>query len=194
MRCIFLDHDGVICLSNNWGGRAKKWSKYRSENPESSSDKRDAPVEVRFDDFDEKAVRILNQILEETGAEIVVSSDWKRWANVEEMGEYYESKGIIKKPIALTPDLGECTWENPERESWVWSPRWDLEMSRVVEIRQYLHDHPEITHWVAIDDLHLGKTDESWKNWGLTNFVLTPRSNEGIKQSGIKEKVIKYLK
>jgi hypothetical protein len=194
MRCIFLDHDGVICLSNNWGGRTKKWSKYRSENPESSSDKRDAPVEVRFDDFDEKAVRILNKILEETGAEIVVSSDWKRWASVEEMGEYYESKGIIRKPIALTPDLGDCTWENPERESWVWSPRWDLEMSRVVEIRQYLHDHPEITHWVAIDDLHLGKTDESWKNWGLTNFVLTPRSNEGIKQSGIKEKVIKYLK
>ena len=194
MKCIFLDHDGVICLSNNWGGRTKKWSKYRSENPESSSDKRDAPVEVRFDDFDEKAVRILNQILEETGAEIVVSSDWKRWANVEEMGEYYESKGIIRKPIALTPDLGDCTWENPERESWVWSPRWDLEMSRVVEIRQYLYDHPEITHWVAIDDLHLGKTDESWKNWGLDNFVLTPRSNEGIKQSGIKEKVIKYLK
>ena len=194
MKCIFLDNDGVICLSNNWGGRAKKWSKYRSENPESSSDKRDAPVEVRFDDFDEKAVSILNQILEETGAEIVVSSDWKRWANVEEMGEYYESKGIIRKPIALTPDLGDCTWENPERESWVWSPRWDLEMSRVVEIRQYLYDHPEITHWVAIDDLHLGKTDESWKNWGLDNFVLTPRSNEGIKQSGIKEKVVKYLK
>ena len=194
MKCIFLDHDGVICLSNNWGGRAKKWSKYRSENPESSSDKRDAPVEVRFDDFDEKAVRILNQILEETGAEIVVSSDWKRWANVEEMGEYYESKGIIRKPIALTPDLGECTWENPERESWVWSPRWDLEISRVVEIRQYLYDHPEITHWVAVDDLDMGKTDESWKNWGLDNFVLTPRSNEGIKQSGIKEKILKYLK
>ena len=194
MRCIFLDHDGVICLSTNWGGRTKKWSKYRSENPESSSDKRDAPVEVRFDDFDEKAVRILNQILEETGAEIVVSSDWKRWANVEEMGEYYESKDIIRKPIALTPDLGDCTWENEDRENWVWSPRWDLEMSRVVEIRQYLHDHPEITHWVAIDDLHLGKTDESWKNWGLTNFVLTPRSNEGIKQSGIKEKILKYLK
>ena len=193
-KCIFMDHDGVICLSNNWGGRTKKWSKYRSENPESSSDKRDAPVEVRFDDFDEKAVRILNQILEETGAEIVVSSDWKRWANVEEMGEYYESKGIIRKPIALTPDLGDCTWENEDRENWVWSPRWDLEMSRVVEIRQYLHDHPEITHWVAIDDLHLGKTDESWKNWGLTNFVLTPRSNEGIKQSGIKEKILKYLK
>ena len=194
MKCIFLDHDGVICLSNNWGGRTKKWSKYRSGNPESSSDKRDAPVEVRFDDFDEKAVRILNQILEETGAEFVVSSDWKRWANVEEMGEYYESQGIIRKPIALTQDLGDCTWENEERESWFWTTRWDLEMTRVVEIRQYLYDHPEITHWVAIDDLDMGKNGEPWKNWGLNNFVLTPRSNEGIKQSGIKEKILKYLK
>ena len=191
MKCIFLDHDGVICLSNNWGGRSKKWAKYRSANPEASTDKMNAPVSVRFDDFDEKAVRVLNQILEETGAEIVVSSDWKRWANVEEMGEYYESQGIIKKPIALTPDLGECTWYT--NDVWVWSAKWDLEMSRVIEIKQYLHDHPEITHWVAIDDLNMGK-DEDWKDWGLDNFVLTPRSNEGIKQSSIKGRVLKFLK
>ena len=191
MKCIFLDHDGVICLSNNWGGRTKKWAKYRSANPEASTDKMNAPVSVRFDDFDEKAVRVLNQILEETGAEIVVSSDWKRWANVEEMGEYYESQGIIKKPIALTPDLGECTWYT--NDVWVWSAKWDLEMSRVIEIKQYLHDHPEITHWVAIDDLNMGK-DEDWKDWGLDNFVLTPRSNEGIKQSSIKGRVLKFLR
>jgi hypothetical protein len=194
MKVIFLDHDGVICLSNNWGGRSKKWAKYRSANPEASTDKMDAPVSVRFDDFDGKAVQVLNKILEETGAEIVVSSDWKGWANVEEMGEYYESQGIIKKPIALTTNLADCTWENEEKESWFWNPRWDLEMTRVVEIRQYLHDHPEITHWVAVDDLDMGKNGEPWKNWGLDNFVLTPRSNEGIKQSGIKEKILKYLK
>jgi hypothetical protein len=191
MKCIFMDHDGVLCLSNNWGGRSKKWAKYRSEYPESSSEKRDAPVSVRFDDFDEKAVRILNQILEESGAEIVVSSDWKGWANLEEMGEYYVSQGIIKKPIALTPNLGECTWYT--KDVWVWSPKWDLEMSRVIEIKQYLHDHPEITHWVAVDDLNMGK-DEDWKDWGLDNFVLTPRSNEGIKQSSIKGKILKHLK
>ena len=190
MKCIFMDHDGVICLSNNWGGRSKKWAKYRSANPESSLDRRHAPVDVRFDDFDEKSVRILNKILDETGAEVVVSSDWKRWANLEEMGEYYESQGISKKPIAFTPDLGKCTWHT--KDVWVWSPKWDLEMSRVIEIKQYLHDHPEITHWVAIDDLDMGK-DEDWKDWGLDNFVLTPRSNEGIKQSGVKEKILKFL-
>ena len=34
MKVIFLDNDGVICLSSNWGGRSKKWAKYRSANPE----------------------------------------------------------------------------------------------------------------------------------------------------------------
>ena len=190
MKVIFLDHDGVICLSTEWGGRYKKRKKINSQKLTTE----EMPVEYRFDNFNQKAIKVLNQILEETGAEIVVSSDWKRWATVEEMGEYYESKGIIKKPIAFTPNLGQCTWY----DNWAWSSEWDLEMTRVIEIKQYLHDHPEITHWVSIDDLDMGKTGVNWgskfeHDWALDNFVLTPKSNEGIKQSGIKEKVIKFL-
>jgi len=192
MKVLMLDNDGVICLSNNWGGRTKKWAKYRSANPDSSDDKKDAPVSVRFDDFDKKAIKILNEILEETGCEIVVSSDWKLHATLEELGDYYESQGIIKRPIAVTTNLGQCTWYNDQ--VWVWSPRWDLEMTRVIEITQYLHDHPEVTHWVAVDDLNMGKNGEDWKNWGIDNFVLTPKSNEGIKQLSIKEKILKFLK
>ena len=192
MKVLFLDNDGVICLSNNWGGRSKKWAKYRSANPDSSKERKDAPVSVRFDDFDKKAVKILNQIIEETGCEIVVSSDWKLHATLEELGDYYESQGIIKRPIALTTNLGQCTWYNDQ--VWIWSPRWDLEMTRVIEITQYLHDHPEVTHWVAVDDLNMGKNGEDWKNWGIDNFVLTPKSNEGIKQLSIKEKILKFLK
>ena len=37
----------------------------------------------------------------------------------------------------------------------------------------------------------LNKNGEDWKDWGLDNFVLTPMGAEGIKQSGIKEKIIK---
>ena len=190
MKVIFLDHDGVICLSSEWGGRFKKQNKWKGR--KLSMTTLEMPIEYRFDNFNQKAIKTLNEILEETGAEIVVSSDWKRWANVEEMGEYYESKGIIKKPIALTTNLGQCNWYN--NMTWIWSPRWDLEMTRVIEIKQYLHDHPEITHWVAVDDLDMGKNDESWKDWGLDNFVLTPLSTQGIKQSGIKDKILKFLK
>jgi len=189
MKTIFLDHDGVICLLTEWGSRHKKQQKWGERNTSMSMN--EIPLEYRFDNFNQKAINILNEILEETGAEIVVSSDWKNFATLEEMGEYYESKGIIKKPIAFTLNLGDCTWYN--EDVWIWNPKWDLEMSRVIEIRQYLHDHPEITHWVSIDDLNMGKNGESWKDWGLDNFVLTPNGNEGIKQSGIKEKIIKFL-
>jgi hypothetical protein len=188
MKVIFLDNDGVICLSHNWGGRSKKWAKYRSANPETSKQLNVAPVNVRFDDFDKKAIKILNEILEETGAEIVVSSDWRYHATLEELGDYYLSQGISKKPIGITKRLGECD----QPENFIWSRQWDLEQSRSLEILQYLRDNPEVTEWVAVDDLDMSNGEE-WKKWGLTNFVLTPKSTEGIKQSGIKEKVIKYL-
>jgi hypothetical protein len=192
MKVLFLDNDGVICLSNNWGGRTKKWANYRSENPDSSKVLKDAPVSVRFDDFDKKAIKILNEIIEETGCEIVVSSDWKLHATLEELGEYYESQGIIKKPIALTPNIQNC---KDIESTIIWSPRWELEQIRTIEIKQYLHNHPEVTHWVSVDDLKMGKIGEPWKDeWAIDNFVLTPKSNEGIKQSGVKEKILKFLK
>jgi hypothetical protein len=193
MKVIFLDHDGVICLATEFGGRFKKQTEAKRKLSQSIES---LPVDARFDNFNKKAIVILNEILEETNAEIVVSSDWKRWASVDEMGEYYESQGIKKKPIGFTKKVMEC--EIPE--NFVWSPKWELEQERSIEINQYLKDNPQITHWVSVDDLNMGipQTHDSWgemvMDWGLTNFVLTPRSREGIKQSGIKEKILEFLK
>ena len=47
MKVIFLDNDGVICLSNNWGSRSKKAQEYRAKNgieQRLSSSNRDLPV------------------------------------------------------------------------------------------------------------------------------------------------------
>jgi hypothetical protein len=187
MKVIFLDNDGVICLSNNWGGRAKKWKKFKKLNPEVKNDKM-APVDIRFDNFDKKSIKVLNEILTETGAELVVSSDWKLHATLEELGEYYLSQGIIKKPIAFTPNLDE--FDSITNDLFMWK-RW-LERKRILEIQEYLEKNPNIETWVAIDDLNM--SPEANGNYGLKNFVLTPRSDEGIKQSGIKEKLLSYLK
>ena len=196
MKVIFLDNDGVICLSNNWGERAKKWANFKRDNPEVEFT--DRPVKCRFDDFDDKAVKVLNEILEETGAEIVVSSDWRLHANLEELGEYYESQGIIKKPFAVTDifkDIFPKEWN-------AFRYRAELELERSMEIGHWLQNHPEVTSWVAIDDLNMSpeflskyfsNSEDEDKNPGLSNFVLTPRSREGIKQSGVKEKVLKFL-
>ena len=133
--------------------------------------------------------KILNEILEETGAEIVVSSDWKLHATLEELGEYYEQQGIIKKPIAFTDSILYDDYED-----FPWHRKCELEQTRSLEIAQYLGLNTVITHWVAIDDLNMSLQSEGDNEWGLKNFVLTPINNEGIKQTGIKDKILNFLK
>ena len=201
MKVIFLDNDGVICLANNWGSRHKKQKEWGGM--KLSMRGREIPLEYRFDDFDKKAVKVLNEIIEETGAEIVVSSDWRFHANLEELGDYYESQGIIKRPIDVTEKFHFTNWLEEDfikdHGEFPWSRQDDLEQQRHFEIKRWLRDHPEVTHWVAVDDLHMGTKVEASsygpfdRDWGLENFVWTPRDWEGIKQSGKKEKILKFL-
>jgi hypothetical protein len=193
MKVLFLDHDGVICLSQQWGSRDKKQRAASIDGINLPI--REVPIEYRFDSFDKKAVAVLNSIIEETGCEIVVSSDWKKWATVQEMGLYYKNQGIIKKPIAFTKDLDDCTIDYNAMEQ---SEEWKLEQERSIEIKQFLLDHPDITHWVAVDDLNMAKegpyyTTPFIHDWALDNFAHTPLSNEGIKQIGVKKAILKHL-
>ena len=196
MKVIFLDNDGVICLASNWGSRHKKQKKWGGM--KLSMRGSDIPLEYRFDNFDKKAIDILNQILTESGAEIVVSSDWRFHATLEELGNYYESQGICKRPIATTgmfKDLFPKEWSSLRFRA-------ELELERSMEIQHWIDEHPEITRWVAIDDLNMSvdflgeqfsASDGSNNKPGLTNFVWTPRSYEGIKQLGLREKVLQFL-
>jgi len=158
MKILFLDHDGVICLSSEWGSRYK--------NKEG--------LDSVFDRFNEKAIKVLNEIIEETDCEIVISSDWRFHASLSQMRELYKIRGIIKQPIGYT--------------GYVKSNSADLEWARATEINNWLdtHDTKSVMKWVAVDDLDM-------LTWLTDNFVRTPRSSEGIKQSGIKEKIIKIL-
>lgn len=183
MKILFLDHDGVICLANNWGSRFKKQKRSIAE---TVADK-DLPVELRFDNFDQKAIKVLNSIIEQTDAEIAISSDWRTWATLEELGEFYLSQGIIKKPIAVTPlmkDFDDNTFQLFHYKRW-------YERIRILEIQEWLKNNP-VEKWVAVDDLNM--SPEANGGYGLENFVLTPRSTEGIKQLGKKEEILRYLK
>lgn len=184
MKVIFLDHDGVICLQNNWGSRfTKQKDFYRGKHkPES---KMDIPIDVRFDSFDTKAILVLNRILEMSGAEIVCSSDWRYYATLDEMKEYYLSQGIIKGPIDFTPKTNQI-----EPEILLQNSSTSLEIERAFEIKYWLSKHPEVTHWVAVDDLNM---TNGYYQKGLDNFVLTPKSLEGIKQSGVEKKILAFL-
>lgn len=188
MKIMFLDFDGVMCLSHEWGGRKRKKHKFYKLNPNSTES--DMPASVRMDNFNKGAIDILNYILLETGVDIVVSSDWKLYCTLDELKLMFQEYGIIKSPIDITPSFLQYESKSGFSKQY-------LEMNRISEIKDWLKKHTGVTHWVAVDDLDLSEKIEpisSKSNGGLKNFVLTPRSSEGIKQCGIKEKILKYLK
>ena len=186
MKVIFLDFDGVMCLSEQWGGRSKKMTKFQKEFPGSTEG--DMPAWIKLDNFDFKATKVLNSILLHNDVEIVVSSDWKLFATLQELKDMFDKYGVIKSPIDITPNLVSYKSKSQFTKS-------ELEQWRMKEIKVWLSQHPEVTHWVAVDDMDLSEKFSPISgnsNGGLTNFVLT-KQYIGIKQPGIKEKILKFL-
>ncbi len=184
-KVMFLDHDGVMCLATEWGGRFKKikeWNKLHPDKQYVHGDSKDdiMDVEYRFDNFNAKAITVLNMILLESEVEIVTSSDWKYWATVEEMQELFKKMGVIQGPIDYTPKL-----EISDFEALGDKVIRGAGAERAMEIKKWLASNPQITHWVAIDDIDMAPY--------LDNFVHTTKVNEGIKASGIKDKILAFL-
>lgn len=125
--------------------------------------------------FNKKAVKVFNDICVEVDPVIILSSDWKDQHIIEAMNEFFEWNGLTHR----ISDYTETLWKK------VYTKLQQLEECRAAEILLYVKEH-EIKNYVAIDDLDLSQ-------WILNNFVHTPRSNEGIKQSGIKDKIINIL-
>ena len=163
MKIIFLDIDGVICLSREWGSRKRKIKRWELEGGDGQP-----PVNIRLDDFNKIAVDVLNDIILTSSADIVISSDWRLYATLSEMKDLFNQFGVIKEPIDFTPELQTSTKHAN---------------IRVDEINLWLSKHSDIKKWVAIDDMDLSDLD---------NFVKT-REREGLKQCNISSKILKFI-
>jgi len=154
MKVLFLDHDGVICLVNNWGSR------FQNNN--------------LFDDFDDEAIQLLNEIITETDCEIVVSSDWRLYTDLEGLKKLYRESGIIKEPLSMTSTYPYNSYSLPEND-------------RAADVVGWVDDNmKDISTWVAVDDLQLS-------HYIQDNFVWISRPDLGLKQTGIKEEIIRIL-
>ena len=125
--------------------------------------------------FDDKCVKTINVIVEAINPTIVLSSDWKLQYSIEEMNEIFEWNGINAKISDFTPILWGVEYFKLEQ----------LEECRAKEILEYVKRN-NVQKYVAVDDLDL-------KPWIPDNFVHTPRVMEGIKQSGVKNRILKIL-
>jgi len=150
---IYLDIDGVLCLGSEIHPKLTEWGYVYRFNP--------------------KAVKILNEILQITDAEIIISSDWKLFYTLDNLKEIFKWQKVIKEPIDVTPSVPYSAMQL-------------LEENRAKEILEHYDIHKPGS-WIAIDDLNLG----SWIS--EKHFVLTPRFMEGIKQTGKKDEIINKL-
>jgi hypothetical protein len=125
--------------------------------------------------FDEKCVKVFNAIIEKTNPIIIITSDWKDRYTINQLNEIFEWNKVNTK----VSDVTGSSW------GVMFTSLQQLEECRSYEINKYVNEH-ELTKWVAVDDLNL-------KLWISKNFVHVTRINEGIKQSGVKDKILNIL-
>lgn len=130
-KVIFLDIDGV--LNTNW------WYTQMDRN---------TPKDKYGYAFDPKAVANLKRIVEETGADIVISSSWK-CLGLTQMEEMWNDRNLPGKIIGITPNtVSDELLLNADIDS--------IEMFHIrgEEIREWLSKHGKnVSNYVIIDDM-----------------------------------------
>jgi hypothetical protein len=129
MLVVFLDIDGVLNSRDFFNKDDESWKPvipYTSEN--------------RIDPF---AVKLLDDFIQEVGAEVVLSSSWRILYTLEEMNKILTAHGFSKKLLDKTPRIH---WD----ESLGKGPR--CENERGNEIDHWLKNHPEVTKFIIFDD------------------------------------------
>jgi hypothetical protein len=166
MKVIFLDIDGVLATAYEFLMNKQKFQKknYVAEH-----------LNIPYP-FNDGCVKVFNEILLKTNAEIVLSSDWRKFWTLEELDLIFRFNGVIKSPMAVT-DI------DPVSMSW-------LEKNRAGEIGKYLVNNRDIEQWVAIDDLNMSQFMAQTND---DDKMFVTEGIEGIKKSTLKDKIISKL-
>lgn len=125
--------------------------------------------------FDKKCVEIFNEILKKINPVIILSSDWQNHYSLEILNKIFKWNDVN----CVITDVTGTAWGTKFKSLH------ELEECRAYDIVQYAKKH-DIKKYIAIDDLNLS-------HWLDDYFIYTPRANEGIKQSGIKDKILNKL-
>lgn len=91
-RVIFLDIDGVLAPVRRWD---------------------------RYEDLEPACVRVLNEIVAEASADIVVSSTWRHGRTVDELQVLLEAAGFTGSVIDKTPRGAPGTDRGDETSAWL---------------------------------------------------------------------------
>ena len=159
MKVIFLDIDGVLQpykAENRFGkDRIALREQLSKEKGIDYSIYNEYDVAACALDWDKKAVERLLKIITETGAKIVVSSDWRSerlpykvrdLLSIWDMGKYWYADTVDYDEEKMKNTIEYIKTKNPEKKYIGY---------RNVEILDFVFNHKDITNFVAIDDMDL---------------------------------------
>lgn len=132
MKVVFLDIDGVL-NSNYWNGSHQ--------------------IEISNGEYiDEKKVKLFAQIIEKTGAVIVIHSGWRFWFDDKLKPTRKGASNLVgmlrKYNLALYDKTPDFTTEEIRRTR-------KFSLVKANEIFAWLVSHTEVTNYLVIDDLDL---------------------------------------
>lgn len=105
---VFLDIDGVLNSQTYYESRRYK---------EKTMDQ--GRFEYDLEEIDGNTILYLNDLIEKTKADIVISSTWRSRYSVEEFQKFFECKGFKGKVIGKTPRLGSDCVRGNEILKWI---------------------------------------------------------------------------
>lgn len=117
MKVLFLDIDGVLNSTRYMLELKEKGQEFRY-------DKHMCPL----------SMRVLNEVLEKSGAKVVISSSWRIVHSLKEIEEVLVSNGFKGEIIGVTPKGTGLT------------------RVRGHEIKDWLMQNPGVTHFAIVDD------------------------------------------
>ena len=132
MKVIFLDIDGV--LNTGW------WYTQMDKN---------TPKDKYGYAFDPNSVANLKKIIDETGADIVISSSWKSFG-LSELEEMWQDRGLPGKLIGITPNsVSDEMLLNADLD------HMELFSIRGMENKEWLTKHGKrVSQYAIIDDMN----------------------------------------
>ena len=150
MKLIFLDIDGVLNYQLFWDEK-KRCDRY-NELP------KDVPSEVRG--ICEASVKLLNDLIEKTGAKVVVSSSWRIGRTPQELQKILDYKGFKGEVIDKTPIL------NFKTKNYSYSVPRGCEIKAWMEMNKgILGDKISKVKYVILDD------DSDMLYWQRNNYL-----------------------
>ena len=131
-KILFLDIDGVLNSETDFGKAARKYDPVHSKLQKGE----------RWKIISAGKLALLNDIIKQTDAKIVLSSTWRGKCDGKKMTKIFQRYGDIWEHDA---DIFVGSTHNWSRRGWT-------QEFRGREITQYLNEHPEIEDYIILDD------------------------------------------